>query len=87
MKQLPYPPPWQDASTLCAHICISEGTLDNWVRLGLLPPPKPIGGKRMWKWTEVERYLENEGGLVPSSPGAEAERIMRATREAAGRRD
>jgi hypothetical protein len=80
-------PPWQDAPTLCAHICISEGTLDNWVRLGVLPPPKPVGGKRMWKWTEVERYLENVDGVVPSSPSAEAQRIINATREAATRRD
>jgi hypothetical protein len=39
---LPYPPPWQDAPTLCAHLCISESTLDNWLRLDVARKPKRI---------------------------------------------
>lgn len=71
-------PPWQDAPTLCASICISPGTLDNWVGQGLLPPPRKIGGKRLWKWLEVERYLE----APDNAPDAVAERIKHATRQA-----
>jgi hypothetical protein len=80
-RRLPYPPPWQDASTLCAHLCISEGTLDNWVRTGELPPPRQKGGKRMWKWAEVEQYMDGGTGIVPEQ--STAERIRNATREAA----
>jgi predicted site-specific integrase-resolvase len=80
---LPYPPPWQDKATLCAHTCLSENTVDAWVKMGLLPPPRKRGGKLMWKWSEVDRYLENGGADVQSSPDAMAERIRDATRKAA----
>ena len=49
-----YIPPWQDISTLCANVCASERTIDAWVRQGLLPPPRMVGGKRLWKWADVE---------------------------------
>lgn len=62
---LPYPPPWQDAPTLCAHLCISDGTLDNWVRQGILPPARARGGKRMWEWSEVDRAMRGDPGIVP----------------------
>jgi predicted site-specific integrase-resolvase len=78
---LPYPPPWQDAPTLCAHLCISETTLDNWVRQGILPPAKARGGKRMWKWSEVERFMEFDPGIVPEQDLAR--RVYDATKKAA----
>ena len=88
MKPLSYPPPWQDAATLCAHICIGERTLDAWVREGLLPPARLVKGKRMWKWTEVERCLEGDASLAPNSPEqTQAERIRHATRQAATPKD
>lgn len=65
MKHLPYPPPWQDAPTLCRNLCISETTLDTWVRQGILPPARHRGGKRMWKWSEVDRLMEGDEGIVP----------------------
>lgn len=79
--RLPYPPPWQDAATLCANICVSDRTLDKWVAEGILPPPRKRGGKLMWKWAEVDQYLtDGRAGVGPSS---EADRIRDATRQAA----
>jgi predicted DNA-binding transcriptional regulator AlpA len=83
MTALPYPPPWQDKATLCEHLCASENTIDAWVRQGLLPPPRKIGGKLMWKWAEVDRHLEKRADGVQSSPDAQAEAIRNATRRAA----
>src|SRR5262245_24334602 len=57
--RLPYPPPWMDTATLCAHICAAPNTVDNWVASGILPPPRKRGGKLMWKWAEVDQYLTN----------------------------
>lgn len=79
-ERLPYPPPWQDCATLCAHLCISERTVDAWVRQGILPPSRMRGGKRMWKWSEVESYMEGRTDIVPQDL---ADRIRHATREAA----
>jgi predicted site-specific integrase-resolvase len=42
-------PPWQDLQTLCANICVSATTVENWVAQGILPPPRKRGGKLMWK--------------------------------------
>jgi excisionase family DNA binding protein len=82
MTRLPYPPPWQDIGTLCAHLCISPTTVETWVKRGFLPAPKLKGGKRLWKWTEVEKHLEADGGNGSSSPDEEAEKIRHATRQA-----
>lgn len=86
-KPLPYPPPWQDAATLCAHICISVTTLETWVKEGRLPPARMIGGKRMWKWDEVDRSLSGDTGIVPSDAGesALARRVKNVTETATGR--
>jgi predicted site-specific integrase-resolvase len=73
-------PPWQDISTLCANICLSEATVDVWVKSGLLPPPRHRGGKRMWKWTEVESYLENGGSEVRMSAVSDVEQMRENTR-------
>ena len=78
---LPYPPPWQDISTLCEHISIAPSTVDLWVKRGLLPPAKLRGGKRLWKWTEVEKYLEGEDEQA-KTPDDQAEGIRNATRQA-----
>lgn len=55
-------PPYQDISHLSANLCLSERTVENWVKQGFLPPPKNKGGKRLWKWTEVEQYLDGSDG-------------------------
>ena len=79
---LPYPPPYQDIDTLSEHIDLAPRTIEMWVLDGRLPPPKVNKGKRLWKWKEVERYLDGEAGKVSSSADAEAERVRDATRRA-----
>lgn len=79
---LPYPPPYQDLATLAAHLCLSERTVEDWVTVGKLPPPKTNTGKRLWKWKEVERYLDGETALVPNDVD-ELTKIREATRHAA----
>jgi hypothetical protein len=78
---LPYPPPWQDIATLSAHICAAESTIEGWVKMGLFPAPKKVGGKRLWQWKEVERHLAANGEGVPTLDTV-AERITHATRQA-----
>ena len=73
-------PPWQDKATLCMCLCLSENTVDAWVRQDLLPLPRKRGGKLMWKWSEVEKRLEGDD---TQSPEELAESIRNATRRAA----
>jgi predicted DNA-binding transcriptional regulator AlpA len=79
---LNYPPPFQDLRTLSEHICSSKSTIENWVRLGLFPPPKKVGGKNLWRWKDVEKHLANENNLSQSSEDDERQRIINATRKA-----
>lgn len=68
--RLPYPPPFQDLATLAEHICAAESTIENWVKMGLLPPPRDFNGIKLWKWSEVAAYLDGNvyffeaGGLI-----------------------
>ena len=77
-KQLPYPPPFQDIALLAQHLSVSESTVENWVRQGFLPPPRKVGGKRLWLWREVMEWLERS----PDIPVDELERIRHATKKA-----
>jgi hypothetical protein len=83
----PYPPPFQDLATLSKHICTGESTIENWVRTGVFPAPKKVGGKRLWQWKEVERHLAK--GANPDTPclDAQAEAIRNATKAAAASRN
>jgi predicted DNA-binding transcriptional regulator AlpA len=82
---LPYPPPFQDLRTLAEHLCTGESTIENWVKLGLFPRPRKVGGKRLWQWKEVERFLAATEDAVAAVPDAQAEAIRNATRAAASR--
>ncbi len=71
-------PPYQDIATLTENLCISERTVDVWVKQGLLPPPVTRGTKRLWKWSQVEQYLD-----APAGPESELEDIRNETRRQA----
>ena len=87
MTALPYPPPFQDLRTLAAHICASEHTIENWVKMGLLPTPKRVGGKRLWEWKKVQQHLAGADSPASSSTDDLAKRITDATRAATGKQD
>jgi excisionase family DNA binding protein len=82
---LPYPPPYQDLRTLAEHLCLGESTVEEWVKLGKLPAARKKGGKRLWKWKEVEEYLDRADDNGAPCADAEAQRITNATRQAASR--
>lgn len=77
---LPYPPPWMDMPTLCAHICATPNTVELWATRGILPPARKRGGKLMWRWAEVDRYLTD--GAAGGSPDKQADEIRENTRKA-----
>jgi predicted DNA-binding transcriptional regulator AlpA len=83
--RLPYPPPFQDLATLSAHISVGESTIENWVKQGLFPEPRKVGGKRLWQWKAVEKHLAAQSETVGTSDISIAERITNATRQAAHR--
>ena len=76
-------PAYVDAARLCQELCICERTAEAWVRQSILPAPRLRGGKRLWKWMEVERYLDDGGPSVSPSADAEAEGVRNATKRLA----
>jgi hypothetical protein len=76
-------PPFQDLATLSAHISAGESTIENWVKMGLFPAPKKVGGKRLWSWKEVERHLAPDDATMAPSKIDIAASITNATRRAA----
>ena len=78
-------PPWQDLATLSAHICTGESTIENWVKLGLFPAPRKIGGKRLWRLADVEKHLAGNSESTQSTSTNLLQRITDGTRAAAQR--
>jgi predicted DNA-binding transcriptional regulator AlpA len=77
-------PAWVDKATLCRETCLSERCVDNWVRDGRLPPARHRGGKLMWRWAEVDRYLDVGGPSVQNlSVEDQVRQRARALRERA----
>ena len=72
-------PAYVDMARLCHELCISDRTADAWVQKGILPPPRKRGHKLMWKWAEVEKYMDGDDTDRPDDP---AEEVRRATQAA-----
>lgn len=64
------------AKTLAKLVDVSESTIWDWARKGLLPKPKrfPSGATR-WKWSEVDQFFEG----TTESP-EDRDPILRASR-------
>lgn len=67
-------PEWVDMARLCFETCLSDTTVDAWVKLRRLPAPKKRGGKLMWRWREVDDWLEN--GSPDAQPTQDNDRIV-----------
>lgn len=84
-ETLPYPPPYMDLSTLAAHLCMGESTIEDHVRRGMFPAPIMQGGKRLWSWKTVQRHLEPRGKETALSPGHQPGEIADAVRKEVSR--
>lgn len=62
------------SAKMCEMLDISESTLWDWVRKGLLPKPCKIGVASRWKWADVEARISK------TTSGEEEDPIMRASR-------
>ena len=63
------PPSYVSKATLAAELDISELTVDDYVKRGLLPKPIHLGGSVRWCWAQVQASLEPLAGSgQPSDP-------------------
>jgi len=73
MTDPPYPP----LKTIARNLCCCERTVENLVAEGKLPPPKRLGGKRLWKWEEVCQYIDNPSEDISERIRNAASRMVR----------
>jgi predicted DNA-binding transcriptional regulator AlpA len=52
------PPSYLSKATLAAELDISETTVDDYVKRGILPKPIQLGGSVRWSWAQVQASLE-----------------------------
>ena len=79
-------PPFQDIATLAANICLSPSTIERRVAAGEFPKPCRLGGKRLWEWAKVHRFLTGKSKDVGQTDAEKLEAITNATRDATERR-
>lgn len=60
------PPAYPDKTALAAELCISETTVDDWTRHGILPKPRRLRGSVRWRWLEVDAKLTPPAGAAVS---------------------
>lgn len=78
-------PAWVDMNRLCREICSCPSSVDILVRDRKLPPPKRLRGKLLWRWKDVDAWLEAEGPPGEQSDSLEA-RITASARQVIERR-
>jgi hypothetical protein len=78
-------PAWVDKARLAAEISGSVDTVERWVRQGLLPKGVNRGGKTLWKWKEVELWLE-KGGPPEAGSELDAESMRQAMNRLSSKR-
>ena len=58
------PPAFPSKASLAAELDISEGTVDDWVRRGLIPKPIKLGGSVRWCWADVTAALSPQANAI-----------------------
>lgn len=69
-------PAYMDIKRVVFETSYSESTIENLLRLCKFPRPRNKCGKRVWKWIEIEAFMDRED----DAPLSEAERICQATK-------
>lgn len=74
------PPSFMSCATLARELDVSESTVHEMVRRGVLPPPvKLSAGCVRWSWVDVQRAL---GSMTPGSAPCDADPFMMGVRNA-----
>jgi predicted DNA-binding transcriptional regulator AlpA len=53
-----FPPDFCSAETLAHRLDCSPSTVHGYVRRGLLPKPLKLGDLVRWRWTDIERFID-----------------------------
>lgn len=80
IDSLDRPPSFMSVATLARELDVSESTVHEMVRRGVLPAPLRLSsGCVRWKWADVQTALIS---LAPTAGGAEVDPFMAGVRNA-----
>lgn len=60
MSKMPVPKEWMTTDDLMALYSCSRTTIWRWVKGGVLPEPRRIGGLKRWRRAEIEALTADE---------------------------
>lgn len=81
------PPSYLSKTALAAEICVSESTVDEMVRRGVIPQPIRLSpGCVRWRWETVDMALASLSGAMDDSASKIAEGVRRAVEASQGGR-
>lgn len=73
------PPSYLSKSVLAAELCVSESTVDEMVRRGVIPQPIRLSaGCVRWRWETVDMALASLAGSSDDSTSQISEGVKRA---------
>jgi len=58
MTERRWMPAYMDLHALAYTLSVSPRTIETWVARRMLPPPLETGGKRLWRWKDVEAAMD-----------------------------
>lgn len=77
-------PAYVDLHRLAYELSWGESTIEAKVRLGQFPKPRNKGGKRTWKWSEVEKFMDAPDD---DGPGDELAQLRESAKRVSHGRD
>ena len=80
--QRPFLPTYVDREDIAYHFRVSFGTVDNWIKAGLLPEPVVFGGIERRRWSDIEEAVERlnmlAGANDAGAPSEEDDPFLKA---------
>lgn len=50
-------PDYMTRETLARRLDLKPGAVDQYVKRGILPPPRKVGEALLWSWVEVDNFI------------------------------
>lgn len=60
MSKMPVTKEWMTTDDLASHFSCSRSTIWRWVKGGVIPAPRRLGGLNRWRRSEIEALTADE---------------------------
>jgi excisionase family DNA binding protein len=60
MSKMPVPKEWMTTDELASYFSCSRSTIWRWVKSGVIPAPRRLGGLNRWRRADIEALTTDE---------------------------